>query len=401
MTIIIWLAVMIAALLGACTSTWAAVRPLEPGEEVVYQTVQSGPQYRTFFSQITGNGYTNLGDEIVLGNTARYITNIAIGTQTYKNANTAAYMDGVNSQQPPPGWEDQGGFLQLSLYLNDGPPDTADGNQLVDAPPHGQLMPGTLIATCRIPTPTYPTGGVGREDPNVNDFVLNFPFPNVYVPERFTFALVNLNAAGQIDQYNTDGNSFGMWHSTLSTSNSVPGSGGPHYNNTTFNTNVVGTSRTGAAPHTIANPGHWAWLEYRGSYRQPPTDWESDRDSNSGPDATMYARAGALLGDMDGDGDVDNFDIQPFELALTDPTSFASQYQRWHEDTIRRGDIDGDGDFDNFDIQPFEELLTSGVAPVPEPSTMVLLLLGAAGLLACQLPAAVRSLQMLDHEEVP
>ena len=386
----IWLVVCTAAVLGGSTTSRADVRPIEPGEEVVYQTVQSGPQYRTFFTQITGNGYTNLGDEIILGNTARYITNVAVGTQTFKNASTAGYMDGVNSQPPTPGWEDQGGFLQLSLYLNDGPPDTSDGAQLVDAAPHGQLMPGTLIARSIIRTPTYPAGGVGRADPNVNDFVLNFPFPHVFVPDRFTFALVNLNASGQTDGYNVDGNAFGMWNSTLSTSNVIPGTGGPHHNNTTFNTNAVGTSRTGAAPYTFVNTGHWGWLEYRGSYRQPPTDWESDRDSNTGPDATMYAMAGPLLGDMNGDFVLDNFDIQPFEMALADRASFTALYRRWNEDTIRRGDINQDGVFDNFDIQPFENLLTSqvpsGAATVPEPSAIVLAAFGAVGLVIAARP---------------
>ena len=76
----------------------------------------------------------------------------------------------------------------------------------------------------------------------------------------------------------------------------------------------------------------------------------------SGGDSVEFAN---VLGDMDGDDDLDNFDIQPFELALTDASAFISQYP----DVVNyadRGDIDGDGDFDNFDIQPFEQLLTGG-----------------------------------------
>jgi len=89
-----------------------------------------------------------------------------------------------------------------------------------------------------------------------------------------------------------------------------------------------------------------------------------------------------LLGDMDGDGDVDNFDIQPFELALTDRATYEATYSLFDAD--ERGDIDGDGDLDNFDIQPFEQLLTAGpvmgTSAVPEPSSMFLLIVDSAGL---------------------
>ena len=88
-----------------------------------------------------------------------------------------------------------------------------------------------------------------------------------------------------------------------------------------------------------------------------------------------------ILGDMDGDGDVDNFDIQPFELALTDPEAYEIAYGL--PDAENRGDIDQDGDLDNFDIQPFENLLTSqgpsGAAAVPEPGTFALMGLGLIG----------------------
>ena len=66
-----------------------------------------------------------------------------------------------------------------------------------------------------------------------------------------------------------------------------------------------------------------------------------------------------ILGDMNGDGEFDNFDIQAFELALADPEEFALQ----HPDVTNvelRGDMNGDGDFDNFDIGAFEAALTGG-----------------------------------------
>ena len=73
-----------------------------------------------------------------------------------------------------------------------------------------------------------------------------------------------------------------------------------------------------------------------------------------------------LVGDMNDDDTFDNFDIGPFELALTEPDDYAALYPSI-DDRIARGDVNGDGFFDNFDIQPFEDLLVSGglIAPPP------------------------------------
>jgi hypothetical protein len=64
-----------------------------------------------------------------------------------------------------------------------------------------------------------------------------------------------------------------------------------------------------------------------------------------------------LLGDMNCDGAVDNFDITPFVLALTSPAAYAAAYP---DCNIANGDINGDGRVDNFDITPFVALLTGG-----------------------------------------
>ena len=103
------------------------------------------------------------------------------------------------------------------------------------------------------------------------------------------------------------------------------------------------------------------------------------RDHATGAAPTLVIEWG-LLGDMDGDGDRDNFDIEPFELALTDSDAYLEEYPALTNYALF-GDIDGDGDFDNFDIEPFEALLTGGPgAPlaVPEPSAFVLAMIGAA-----------------------
>jgi len=86
-------------------------------------------------------------------------------------------------------------------------------------------------------------------------------------------------------------------------------------------------------------------------------------------------------GDINADGDVDNLDINPFVLALTDPAGFEDQFG-FRPAAV--GDVNGDGQVNNLDINPFVELLTegSGRRAVPEPASVALLGLGGVTLLA-------------------
>jgi len=59
-------------------------------------------------------------------------------------------------------------------------------------------------------------------------------------------------------------------------------------------------------------------------------------------------------GDLNCDGLVNNFDIDPFVLALTDPAGYA---QRFPNCDRMLADCNGDGKVDNFDIDPFVKLL--------------------------------------------
>jgi hypothetical protein len=62
-------------------------------------------------------------------------------------------------------------------------------------------------------------------------------------------------------------------------------------------------------------------------------------------------------GDLNCDGFVNAFDIDPFVLALTNPTGYAIAYP---DCDLMNGDINGDGAVNAFDIDPFVLLLTGG-----------------------------------------
>lgn len=60
------------------------------------------------------------------------------------------------------------------------------------------------------------------------------------------------------------------------------------------------------------------------------------------------------LGDMNCDGMLNNFDIDPFVLALIDPRAYAAAYPGCPRSNA---DVDGDGLVTNFDIDPFVECI--------------------------------------------
>jgi len=97
-----------------------------------------------------------------------------------------------------------------------------------------------------------------------------------------------------------------------------------------------------------------------------------------GNDVVLEGLSSLLLGDMNGDGEVNNLDINPFVLALTDEDAFEEQFGT---DPATVGDINEDGQLNNLDINPFVSLLTDGssLQSVPEPTSLALLL-GGAGL---------------------
>ncbi len=63
------------------------------------------------------------------------------------------------------------------------------------------------------------------------------------------------------------------------------------------------------------------------------------------------------LGDLNGDGLVDRYDLDAFVLATVNPQGYAERYPEL--DRLRRGDMNGDGMIDELDIEPFVERLLS------------------------------------------
>lgn len=90
------------------------------------------------------------------------------------------------------------------------------------------------------------------------------------------------------------------------------------------------------------------------------------------------------LGDMNGDGSVDEGDVNPFVLALTDRAAYEAAYPGVDADIV--GDIDGSSTLNLGDVKGFTALLASGsgaasASALPEPSTFglaALVLLGLA-----------------------
>jgi len=65
----------------------------------------------------------------------------------------------------------------------------------------------------------------------------------------------------------------------------------------------------------------------------------------------------SFVGDLNDDGVVNAFDIDPFVLALTNPNAYQESYPH---SNILRADVNCDGVVNAFDIDPFVQLLTGG-----------------------------------------
>jgi hypothetical protein len=74
----------------------------------------------------------------------------------------------------------------------------------------------------------------------------------------------------------------------------------------------------------------------------------------------FYPNPTAPLGDLNCDGLVNPFDIDPFVLALVNPAGYAQQFPNC---SIMNGDTDGDGLVNVFDIDPFVQCIVHNGCP--------------------------------------
>lgn len=107
-------------------------------------------------------------------------------------------------------------------------------------------------------------------------------------------------------------------------------------------------------------------------------------DSESGTLKPGYVEF-IVPGDMDGNGTLDESDVNPFVEALTNRASFETNYPGVVADL--NGDMDGNGQLDLGDVKLFKAALAvppAAASAVPEPAGLALVLLGLAGLLMRQ-----------------
>ncbi len=93
-----------------------------------------------------------------------------------------------------------------------------------------------------------------------------------------------------------------------------------------------------------------------------------------------------LPGDFNRDGHADATDISAMEQALVDLPDYQTAKSLSNSQLLHIGDLNGDGAVNNADLQAFLNLLKSGggsANSVPEPSTFITAAIGMAALYAC------------------
>ena len=91
-------------------------------------------------------------------------------------------------------------------------------------------------------------------------------------------------------------------------------------------------------------------------YEYLGTDADKPSAQNLAHDADGNLVEAFIVADMNCDGALDSYDIDPFVLALTNPTLYEQTYPNCN---ILNGDLNGDGEVNSFDLDLFTALLPS------------------------------------------
>jgi hypothetical protein len=74
----------------------------------------------------------------------------------------------------------------------------------------------------------------------------------------------------------------------------------------------------------------------------------------------FYAQIPEIPGDVNCDGRVDGFDIDPFVLVLSTAEPYEQYYEQYPYCDHLRADVNTDGAVNGFDIDPFVDLISGG-----------------------------------------
>ncbi|MBL8879998.1 MAG: right-handed parallel beta-helix repeat-containing protein, partial [Phycisphaerales bacterium] len=194
---------------------------------------------------------------------------------------------------------------------------------------------------------------------------------NNLMKSQISFDLASVTATYSTVQFHTTGQLPGPGNNGLNPL-FVNATGGDGYGGMNDDLRLAAASPLIDAGDNSSVPGDFADLDNDGFiFEQTPLDLDRhsrriddptapDNGSGTRPmvDRGAFERLpSGLIGDMNCDGAVNNFDIDPFVLALTDVAAYALQYPTC---TPLNGDTNHDGVLNNFDIDPFVTLLTGG-----------------------------------------
>ncbi len=134
--------------------------------------------------------------------------------------------------------------------------------------------------------------------------------------------------------------------------------GGVHIGNATVDLPSQSSAWTTRAADLSRFAGQSIQLEWRfdtiDNYHNTFRGWQVDNVSVMATLASCSATPPYVLGDINCDGHVDFFDIDPFVQALADLSGYLAERPQCH---WRTADCDLDGEVDFFDIDPFVALL--------------------------------------------